>query len=221
MTFAWIQKPKVHFTFSGQTACKEEHFLNCKSAQPHINQTFAFQILQCMQRERSYLKLNARGKILVCHCLNKPFNIKKLWICARCKKLVYAKFSFLKHPLFLVHHHWSSRKGQIPACPRQHTQGIKFSRDLAAITQSAHLCYKAGFARVPQLQLCSRTEAAQPRRKWAHSHPHPWCSACQPLKVVGMTSQSTAQIISGQNGNTILNRGRAKVSWREQRMLQL
>jgi len=29
---AWIQKPKVHFAFSGNIPCNEEHFLYCKSA---------------------------------------------------------------------------------------------------------------------------------------------------------------------------------------------
>ena len=132
------------------------------------------------------------AKFLVPHCLHKTFNIKKLWICAICKMLIHANFSFLKHPLFLVVH-WSSNKGQIPACPGQHAEDIKFSWDLAAITQSAQLCYCQTRDSTTSNSLCPCPAAPNVEQdwcctakgKWAHSPPRPGRCAHQPPQPCG------------------------------------
>lgn len=66
------------------------------------------------------------AKFLVPHCLHKTLNVKKLWMRVQYVKQWFVPFffSFSKHPLFLIVH-WSSNKGQIPACPGQHAEDIK------------------------------------------------------------------------------------------------
>lgn len=128
---------------------------------------------------------------------------------------------FLKHLLFLFVH-WSSNKGQAPACPGQHTEDLNFSRDFqlpckALSCTAARLVtaqHSVRFAHVPQLQMWSRTQAAQPRgREQNPLHTH--------STAVQMTSPSATQIISRQNGNVIPDGGRAKVSRRDLRTPQV
>lgn len=124
--------------------------------------------------------------------------------------LVHANFSFLKPPLFLVVH-WCPNKGQIPACPGQHAEDITFSWNLAAITQSAQLCYCQTHDSTTSSSLCPCPTAPSVEQdwcctakgKWAHSPPHPRCCTRQPPLCCGVTSPSAAQIISGQNGNVV------------------
>lgn len=98
-------------------------------------------------------------------------------------------FSFLKHPLFLVVH-WSSNKGQMPACPGQHAEDMKFSWDLAAVTQSTQLCYCQAPDSTTSSSLCPCPTAPNAEQDWwctakgkrAHSPPHPWrCGNDKPI----------------------------------------
>lgn len=106
--------------------------------------------------------------------------------------LVHANFSFLKPPLFLVVR-WCSNKGQIPACPGQHAEDITFSWDLAAITQSAQLCYCQTRDSTTSSSLCPCPTAPSVEQdwcctakgKWAHSPPHPRCCTRQPPLCCG------------------------------------
>lgn len=118
------------------------------------------------------------AKVLVPRCLHKTLNIKKLWICAISKTLVCGNFSLSKAPI-VSFVHWSSNKGQTPACPGQHTEDLNFSRDFQ-LSRKALSCttarlvtpqHSARFAHVPQLQMWSRTPAAQRRgSEWNPLH---------------------------------------------------